>query len=185
MHSKVNLELKHRCSDFRAIRTILKNIGAKKDIVKQQKDYFFRLLFRDNRDFARLKLRIEGGTQTLIYYERPDFVLAKSTTARIKLYEVQDKRLLPFLISSFGVIAIIHKKREVWRKAHTVFHLDRVKHVGHIFEIELQKKGKITERDKKTFKSYREKLLPVLGEAVRSSNVDLVQKNNKRRSIAT
>lgn len=173
--NKTNLELKHLCSDFEGVRKVLKSIKATKKKVVHQKDYFFDLPKKSGN--PRLKLRIEQGTQTFIYYERPDFVSGKETAAKIKLYEVTDKHLLAFPRESLGVKAVVEKKREVWRKDHTVFHLDVVKGVGKIFEIELQKKGVITAKDKTIFKQYQKALLPYLGSVVRGSNVDLVSKN--------
>lgn len=73
-------------------------------------------------------------------------------------------------------LALDEKTREVWRKENTVFHLDTVKNVGKIFEIELQKRDAITPSDKKTFKDYQNKLLPYLGKVIKGSNVDLVKK---------
>lgn len=176
--NKTNLELKHYCDDFPKIRAILKEIGAKKIIVKNQKDYFFNLPVLNKTKNPRLKLRIEGENQSLIYYERPQFVKGKDVASDIKLYDVKDKQLLPFLVKSLGTKAIVEKKREVWRKTNTVFHLDNVKSVGGIFEVELQKKGgKITETDKNIFKSYQTKLLPFLGSVIKGSNVDLVKNN--------
>lgn len=154
---------------------MLKQIGAKKEIVKKQKDYFFNL--PTNSNLARLKLRVEGKKQTLVYYERPDFVKGKATTADVKLYEVRDSQLLGFLTKVLGVKAIVEKKREVWRKSNTVFNIDNVKDVGGIFEIELQKKGKITALDKKQFRNYQDKLLSYLGNLIKGSNVDLVSSN--------
>ncbi len=174
--NKTNLELKHYCTDFKRVRAALKQLGAMKEIVKQQKDYFFALPINKDRTAPRLKLRIEGPAKTLIYYERPDFVKAKDTASQVKLYTLEDASLLPLLEQALGVTAIVEKKREVWRKDHTVFHLDTVKGVGTIFEIELQKRGKITEKDKKLFSSYQATLLPLLGDVIKGSNVDLVQK---------
>ncbi len=154
-------------------------MGARKTIVKNQKDYFFHLPKNPDRHSPRLKLRIEGKTKTLVYYERPDFGKAKGAVADIKLYTVNDAKLLPFFETAFGIRAIVEKKREVWKLANTVFHLDTVKNVGKIFEVELQKKGKITEGDRKKFASYQKKLLPYLDEVVKGSNVDLVQENEK------
>jgi adenylate cyclase class 2 len=172
--NKINLELKHYCYDFNKVRKVLKEIGATKEVVKNQKDYFFNL--PDSNTAGRLKLRIEGKIKTLVYYERPDFVKAKDTTSDVKLYSVTDNELLPFLEKSLGVKALVDKKREVWRKANTVFHIDNVKGVGGIFEIELQKRGKITVSDRKLFTNYQSKLLPFLGEVIKGSNVDLVIK---------
>jgi adenylate cyclase class IV len=175
--NKTNLELKHYCSDFAKIRNVLKQIGVTKEVVKNQKDYFFNL--SENNRGGRLKLRIEGKTRTLIYYERPDFVKAKDTTSDVKLYNVVDNELLPFLEKFLGTKAVVDKKREVWRKENTVFHIDNVKGVGNIFEVELQKKGKITTKDRKLFADYQSKLLPFLGDVIKGSSIDLVLKNKK------
>jgi len=175
--NKTNLELKHYCSDFSKIRNVLKQIGATKEVVKNQKDYFFNLPSDNNS--GRLKLRIEGKIKTLVYYERPDFVKAKDTISNTKLYNVTHKELLPFLGKSLGVKAIVDKKREVWRKRNTVFHIDNVKGVGGIFEIELQKNGKITKKDRKLFFDYQSRVMPFLGDIIKGSNVDLVLNKKK------
>lgn len=176
---KTNIELKHYCADFTKVRAVLKEIGAIKEVVKNQKDYFFELPKNAHKVSPRLKLRIEGDTKTLIYYERPDFTKTKDAVADVKLYNVNDDLLLPFLETALGVKAIVQKKREVWKKENTVFHIDTVKGVGGIFEIELQKFGKITQRDKEIFRSYQTKLVPFLGKVIKGSNVDLVQQKKK------
>ena len=176
MQSKSNLELKHFCPDFSKVRSVLKEMGAKKEAVKDQKDYFFDLPSAKKKTKARMKLRMEGKRQEIIYYERPDFIVGKETSSAIKLYDVADRKLLPFLQASLGVIAIVEKKREVWRIEHTVFFLDTVRNVGNIFEVELQKMGKINDKDRKLFKTYQVKLLPYLGKMIKGSNVDLVLK---------
>ncbi len=172
--NKINLELKHYCSDFRPVRKALKELGAHKEIVKNQKDYFFMLPTERLNRAGRLKLRIEGTLKTLIYYERPDFVKAQDTASVVKLYTLENASLLPLLEQALGVHAIVEKKREVWRKENTVFHLDTVKGVGKIFEIELQKKGTITRKDRQLFKAYQKRILPLLDDVIRGSNVDLV-----------
>ncbi len=172
---KTNLELKHLCVDFGKIRRVLKDLGAKREIVKNQKDFFFELP-KSKTGNPRLKLRIENKKETLIFYDRPDFKKGKETAAKIRLYEVKDKELLPFLKDSLGVKAIVEKKREVWRKDNTVFHLDDVKGVGKIFEVELQKFGKVNQKDIGIFKKYQKELLPYLGKVVKGSNVDLIKR---------
>ena len=172
--NKINLELKHYCEDFSGVRKILKQIGAKREGIKNQKDYFFNLPAKRGVQ-PRLKLRLEGKTKTLVYYERPNFNNA-GAVADVMLYDVRDKKLLPLLTQVLDVIALVEKKREVWRQANTVFHLDTVKGVGQIFEIELQKKGKLTEKDKRIFKTYQNAIKPYLGKVIQGSNVDLVKK---------
>lgn len=175
MQSKQNLELKHYCDDFNAIRKVLKKIGAQKEIVKKQKDFFFFLPKEKAKQKGRLKLRVENANMFLVYYERPDFVVGKDTAADIGLLDT-DMHTLHFLEKALGVQAVVEKKREVWRKDNTVFHLDEVKGVGKIFEIELQKEGKIAESDKVLFKEYQKQVLPFLGKIIKGSNVDLVAK---------
>lgn len=176
MQNKKNLELKHYCDNFQRVRKVLRDIGAQKEIVKKQKDYFFNLPKKAGTTHPRLKLRVEGGTQALIYYERPAFKKGVDTQSVIELLDVKDAHTLPFLKKSLGVKGIVEKTREVWRKDHTVFHLDTIKGVGTIFEVELQKHGTITQNDQNLFASYQEQLLPVLGKVVRGSNIDLVIK---------
>lgn len=178
MQAKQNLELKHFCDDFKQVRKTLKNLGAKKDIVKNQKDYFFDLPQEKKKQKARLKLRIENKEMSLVYYERPDFVAGKDTSADIALLQANEDVLL-FLKKSLGVTAVVDKKREVWRIANTIFHLDTVKNVGQIFEIELQKEGKITKGDRKLFSQYQKELDPFLGKVIKGSNIDLVLKSKK------
>lgn len=176
MQSKNNLELKYMCEDFSKIRTVLKSIGAQKEIVKKQKDYFFNLPAIVEKKSGRLKLRLENESQILVFYTRPDFSEKSKTVAEVSLYEVKDKDFLPFLIMSHGIKGIVEKKREVWRLDNTVFHLDTVKGVGSIFEVELQKHGKITDKDIKLFNEFKSLLMPHLGKIVKGSNIDLVLK---------
>ncbi len=176
---KTNLELKHRCDDFVGIRNALRELGARKEHIVKQKDYFFNLPAKNHRPPPRLKLRFEGSRRTLIYYERPNFTKTTGAVADIKLYAVRDSKLLPFLQTALGVQTIVEKTRELWRKDATVFHLDTVKGVGGIFEIELQKRGSLTKKDRSVFASYQEALLPYLGTVVKGSNSDLVTNNTK------
>jgi len=173
MKQKQNLELKHYCNDFKGVRKTLKKLGAVKEVVKKQKDYFFDLSQKKKRQKARLKLRIENANMSLVYYERPDFIANKDTKADIALLEANNATLV-FLEKSLGVTGIVEKKREVWRKNNTVFHLDTVKGVGEIFEIELQKVGSLTQSDKKLFSNYQKELKPFLGKVIKGSNIDLV-----------
>jgi adenylate cyclase, class 2 len=177
--NSANLELKHYCADFVKVRKVLTKIGAVKETVKTQKDFFYNLPKAKEEKSGRLKMRVEGGKKRLVYYERPEFVKGKETVSLVKLFTVQDDKLLSFLDEALGVKAVVCKKREVWRKGNAVFHLDKVKGVGGIVEIELQKKGVINKEDKKSFAYYQSELLPFLGEVIGGSNVDLVLKNKK------
>ncbi len=175
MQSKTNLELKHFCEDFVPLRKILKELGAQRQEVKKQKDYFFNLPKRSGVP-ARLKIRLENSTQTAVYYTRPAFGDKKGTVAEVKLYSIKDKDLLPYLEQVLGVFSVVEKTRELWKKGNTVFNLDTVKGVGNVFEIELQKIGKLTAEDEKTFAEYKKQLLPYLGKVIKGSNADLAKR---------
>lgn len=175
MKAKQNLELKHYCKDFKAVRKTLQELGVTKEMVKNQKDYFFDLPNAKKKAKARLKLRVENKQMSLVYYERPDFVAGKDTQADIALLEASND-LLAFLEKSLGVTGIVEKKREIWRKENVVFHLDTVKDVGEVFEIELQKESDLTKADRELFSTYQNALKPYLGKVIKGSNIDLVIK---------
>jgi len=177
MESKINLELKYFCSDFRPVRALLREIGARKIHAVQQKDYFFNLPNRKSSHPRRLKLREENGRHMLVYYERPNFSARLSTKADVKVLTVLDSGLREFLSTAFGVKAVVEKKRELWRKGHTVFHLDTVKNVGKVFEIEVWTNPKTLSDDKVDFAKYRRQFLPYLGAIIRGSNANIVVKH--------
>jgi adenylate cyclase class 2 len=176
MISRENLELKHFCKNFKEIRKTLSDIGAKKLETKKQKDYFFNL--PKNKDVptgvkARLKMRQEDDQMYLLYYERPNFKKDKDTKSKVRLLDA-DKATLKFMEESLGVLGIVNKRREIWQKGSTVFHLDNIVGVGNIFEIELRKSGKLNKKDIAEFTSYQKAVSPYLGKVVKGSNIDLV-----------
>jgi len=175
MESKFNLELKYHCQAFRPLRLILKDLGARSVVTKRQKDYFFNLpVARDMEILPRLKLRVESQHRELIYYQRPPFAEQWGATADVTLYPVRDRTFFDFLRKVLGVLAVVEKTRELWRKGNVTFHLDRVKGVGNIFEIEILTTPRNRSRDRKKFSDYRKKFLPYLDRMVKGSNLDLV-----------
>lgn len=180
MQSKVNLELKHLCGDFRSIRSVLRRMGAKNIVTKKQKDYFFNLPSNVRSKIPeRLKLREENGRRTLVFYRRPDFSSTTGTPADVLLLPVRDSKLFLFLSKVLGVKVIVEKQRELWRKGNAIFNLDAVKGVGHVFEIEIWTRPYSAKRDQRNFLEYRRKFLPYLGKVVKGSNEDLVLKSRK------
>ncbi|MDD4990069.1 MAG: CYTH domain-containing protein [Candidatus Pacebacteria bacterium] len=129
---------------------------------------------------AHLKLRIENSKQTLIYYQRANFSAITSTPSDIILLPVQDSKILSFLSKALGVRAVVEKTRELWKKENTVFHLDKVKNAGNIFEIEVWSSSKTATKDKIKFGEYKKKLLLLLDKIIKGSNEDLVLKAKKR-----
>jgi len=180
MESKINIELKYFCKDFRPIRKALLSIGARKESVKKQKDYFFNLpKEKTSKIPARLKLRVSNGKQTLVFYRRPAFLAKKMTPSDVIVLPVKEKEILSLLSKALGVKVIVEKKRELWRKGNTVFHLDKVKSVGDIFEIEVWTKPKSMKQDKHNFERYKKELLPYLDKIITGSNENLVLKLKK------
>jgi len=178
MDSKINFELKYFCKDFNAIRKILRSIGAKKESIKKQKDYFFNLPKEKNsKTPARLKLRLSAGKRSLVFYKRPTFSITKITPCEASVLRLKDNKMLDFLSRALGVRVIIEKQRELWKKGNTVFHLDTVRGVGKIFEIEIWTTCKSIKQDKRNFEKYKKDLLPYLGKIIKGSNEDLVLKH--------
>lgn len=182
MKSLASLELKYFCKDFAAVRTALKEIGAKKVIVKKQKDYFFNLPKNNNSKVPpRLKLRVEGKKQTLIFYQRASFSTTTNTPSDIILLPIQDSKILSFLSRVLGVRVVVEKTRELWKKENTIFHLDTVKDVGNIFEIEVWSSPKTELKDSQKFAEYKRKLLPYLDKIIKGSNENLALKASKKK----
>lgn len=172
---KINLELKHFCSNFTPIRRILKKDGVRNLGIVFQKDYFFNLPSTNSPIKPRLKLRIEKGKQELIFYKRGNFKKNIANPAQIYVYKVKDKELLNFLKETLGVRAIVEKKRERWRKDNIIFNLDKVNNIGSIFEIEIETTPKNRKKDEIVFDQYRKKFQKYLGKTVKGSNVDLLK----------
>ena len=177
MARKINLELKYFCKDFTSIRKVLCSIGAEKESIKKQKDYFFNLPKEKNSQIpARLKLRISNKKQSLIFYKRPTFSKNNATPSDVIVVPVRDKETLFLLSKALGIKVIVEKRRELWRKGNTIFHLDRVKGVGNVFEIEVWTKPKTLKQDKRNFERYKKELLPYLDKVIAGSNEDLILK---------
>jgi predicted adenylyl cyclase CyaB len=177
MELKTNLELKYFYKDPNPIRKVLRSIGAKKESIKKQKDYFFHLPKEKNSKIpSRLKLRLSDGEQRLVFYKRPSFSTANITPSDVVVLPVKDKKILYFLSKALGLKVIVEKQRELWRKGNTVFHLDKVKGVGNVFEIEVWARSKTLKQDQVNFERYKEKLLPYLDKIITGSNEDLVLK---------
>ena len=128
---------------------------------------------------SRLKLRVSGREQLLVFYKRPSFSTANITPSDIVLLPVKDEKILYFLSKVLGVKVVVEKQRELWRKGNTVFHLDKVKGIGNIFETEVWVRSKTLKQDQANFDRYKKKLLPYLDKIIIGSNEDLALKLKK------
>ncbi len=137
MQRKLNRELKAYCVDLEAARETLRAHGAAFVEVKEQVDHYYRLPAGDDSEGTRrLKLRVEKGTGTLIYYrERQE---AGARTSQVRMSSADDPGINDVLQAALGTRAVVRKRRELWRKGNVVFNLDTVEGVGQILEVEVQ-----------------------------------------------
>lgn len=125
----LNIEIKARCDDLDAIRSILQQHNA--DFVGEdhQIDTYF--------EGAQGRLKLREGTieQSLIHYHRPDQKGPKPST--VTRYEPDAPgELKNVLDAALGVWVVVDKRREIYFIDNVKFHLDRVKGLGTFVEIE-------------------------------------------------
>ena len=137
MQFRLNREIKAYCPDFAPVRAILREQSAVFVEVKEQVDYYYNLPDgEDSQGTRRLKLRVEKGTGTLIYYrERQE---AGARTSQVRMSPADDPGINDVLQTALGARAIVRKQRELWRKDNVIFNLDTVEGVGQILEVEVQ-----------------------------------------------
>ena len=171
MQRKLNRELKAYCADFAPVRELLRARGADFVEVKEQVDYYYNLpAGDDSQGTRRLKLRLEKGTGTLIYYrERQE---AGARTSRVHMARADDPGIRDVLEAALGARAVVRKQRELWRKNNVIFNLDTVEGVGQILEVEVQdEEGCDIDAQ---VDEYRSRLGPYLSGYITGSNEDLV-----------
>jgi len=125
----LNIEIKARCTDLAAIRSILQQHNAEFVGEDHQIDTYF--------DVAEGRLKLREGTieQSLIHYHRPDQAGPKPST--VTRYEPEaPAELKGVLEEALGVWVVVDKRREIYFIDNVKFHLDRVKGLGTFVEIE-------------------------------------------------
>ncbi len=170
---KVYRAIKALCSDFRSIRKVLREMEATPLGRKAQTDYFFRLPGSPNQPASRrLKLRVEGGRPCRLYYY--DRHSPESPLASFKVFELNDDApsVRNLLEGVLGVEKVVKKQREAWASGKTRFHLDTVKGIGKVFEVEIE--GENSGRWQEESARYRRLFGPYLGAEITGSNEDLV-----------
>jgi len=131
----VNLELKTKLKGHIKVQKILNSIGAEYEGILNQKDVYYSV------PIGLLKLRIENGGESLIYYNRDekgkdrwsdyDYLLFSGSGAEKMFNKI------------FEVETIVQKKRQLFLYDNTRIHLDTVKKLGKYLELEtLVIKGK-------------------------------------------
>lgn len=129
MESKVNIEIKARCADPKAVRKRLDSAGAKFVGLDRQKDTYFRVAD------GRLKLRQGNIENALIFYRRSDN--AGPRPSRVRLHRPEDPGSLHhILIEALDVDVVVDKRRYIYFLDNVKVHVDSVSGLGHFLEVE-------------------------------------------------
>lgn len=125
----LNIEIKAKCYDQEAIRTILMGKHADYKGTDHQIDTYFVV------PNGRLKLRQGSIENNLIHYNRSDQSGPK--TSEVTLYPCPESEQLHATLSkALGIKIVVDKQREIYFIDNVKFHLDKVDKLGTFVEIE-------------------------------------------------
>lgn len=123
------IEIKARCANPHAIRTVLHSQHAECRGLEQQIDTYFKV------NHGRLKLREGQIDNYLVYYEREDTIGPKRSD--VTLFPLSAPSFLKeILTKALGILVVVEKQREIYFIENVKFHIDVVKHLGLFVEIE-------------------------------------------------
>jgi predicted adenylyl cyclase CyaB len=165
-----NLEIKVKLTSHKEVKEIInKNKIPFKELLLQ-KDIYYKV------DKGLLKLRIENGKQTLIFYDRNE--KSKKRWSDYHLLELDNADVNKYLKRFLYVVTIVNKKRELYLYKNTRIHLDYVKDLGYFLELETRVTNGLIDAEKRFF--YLKDLLKLSDkEEIRASYKDLLLKNKK------
>ena len=165
-----NLELKIRVISHQALKKILEQIGAENKGILNQKDVYYSALN------GLLKLRIENGNESLIFYNRNEN--DKSRWSDFEVLKFTNGKGEKFFSNLFDVEVIVKKERELFYYDDTRIHLDTVNYLGKFLELEtLVINGKADA--KKRFAKIIRLLKLDESKQIRKSYRDLLMENMK------
>lgn len=123
----LNLEVKIKILSHAKLLVSLKKINAEYKGVLMQKDVYFKVRK------GLLKLRVEGGTYTLIKYLRDE---KGKRWSNYELLKLEGKNPEKYLRDIFEVATVVEKRRKLYLYNNTRIHLDDVKGLGKFIELE-------------------------------------------------
>jgi len=123
-----NLELKIRVAAHQSLKKILEQIGAENKGILKQKDVYYSV------PNGLLKLRIENGNESLIFYNRNEN--DKNRWSDFEVLQFANNNGEKFFNNLFDVEVIVKKKRELFYYDDTRIHLDKVNNLGNFLELE-------------------------------------------------
>jgi predicted adenylyl cyclase CyaB len=165
-----NLELKIRVTSHQSLKKILKQIGAENKGILNQKDVYYSV------PNGLLKLRIENGSESLIFYKRNEN--DKNRWSDFEVLKFTNSNGEKFFNNLFNVEVIVKKERELFYYNDTRIHLDTVDYLGKFLELEtLVINGKVDA--KKRFKKIINLLKLDICKQIRKSYRDLLMDSTK------
>lgn len=166
-----NLEIKVKLPSHKEVKSIIKKnkIGFAGLLI--QKDIYYKV------NNGLLKLRIENGDQTLIFYDRNE--KSKKRWSDYHLLEIKNTDGNKYLTKFLDVLTIVNKKRELYLFNNTRIHLDYVKNLGYFLELETKVVSGLRDAEKR-FAHLVDLLNLRDKEEIRASYKDLLIKKNKK-----
>jgi predicted adenylyl cyclase CyaB len=167
-----NLELKIGVTSHQSIKKILLQIGAENRGILNQKDVYYSV------SNGLLKLRIENGNESLIYYNRNEN--DKNRWSDFEVLKFANGNGEKFFKKLFDVEITVLKKRELFYYEDTRIHLDTVKTLGKFLELET-----LVINDKADAKKRFEKIKNLLkldgSKQIRKSYRDILMNIKKKK----
>ncbi|MGQ9643243.1 MAG: class IV adenylate cyclase [Ignavibacterium sp.] len=136
-----NLEIKVKLDSHRQIKTILTKNKIKLNDVLHQKDIYYKI------PSGLLKLRIENGKQTLIFYQRNE--KSKKRWSDYFLLDISSNDADKFFDKFLERIIEVKKVRELYLFNNTRIHLDKVDKLGYFLELETRVVNGLREAEKR------------------------------------
>lgn len=123
-----NLEIKVKLDSHREIKSILDKNKIKLNEILHQKDIYYKV------SSGLLKLRIENGKQTLIFYQRNE--KSKKRWSDYFLLNINSNDADKFFDKFLERVIEVKKVRELYLFNNTRVHLDKVEKLGYFLELE-------------------------------------------------
>ncbi len=165
-----NLEIKVKLKSHKTIKSILKNNKISLSEVLNQTDIYYKV------DRGILKLRIENGNKTLIFYDRNE--KSKKRWSEYYLLDLSPVDANKYLKRFLDVMVIVKKKRELYLYKNTRIHLDFVQGLGHFLELETRVTNGLKDAENRF--NYLLNLLELRSKKeIRASYKDLLLSKNK------
>lgn len=161
----VNLELKVKVASHLKLKKLLSKIRAVRGGTLNQKDIYYKT------NGGLLKLRVENGNESLIYYEREE--KKSNRWSNYNYITFKDNGSRKFFDKIFKREIIVQKKRVLFYYDNTRVHLDTVKSLGKFLELET-----LVVNGKADAKKRFDKIVKLLelddSEGIRKSYMDLL-----------